>query len=435
MTAKLLNLEAARHDSRVLGAWIAQDAGRGARAGVQAFGENSSQQLNVDELANLLGAANRSVTGYAVTEDTAMRVSAVYACVSLIAGAIASLPVGIFKREGNERSAADHDYWWMFNELASDGWTAFDAWNAILTSKLLSGDGLGELIRPNKYSNRVIGWKPIPRANWTAFRNPKNRAEVLYLVSPEDGSPSYVLTRDDVIHLKSPGYDGLTSPSPITYAARDAIGTALASQDYTGKFFAGGGNFDYALKTAAKLDKTQQDMLKASLIARAQTGGRGPLILTGGLEPAQLSVNAKDAEVQAAKLFTVEEICSILGVPPYMIGHTTKATSFGTGIEQQGIGFVRYTLQRHLTPVAQELNSKLWPTRERYFVEHITDALVAADMKARYESYRIALGRAGEQPFMTTDEVRRKENLAPNADLNINQGANDAAPTDQTASE
>ncbi|MGO4379688.1 phage portal protein [Pseudoduganella sp. RAF19] len=432
MTAKLLDLTAARHESRVLNAWVAGDEGRSSRVGVQAFGENSTQQLTMSELANLLGAAYRSTSGASVTEDTAMRVSTVYGCVSLISGAISSLPLGVFQRNGFERSAVEHDYWWMLNELATDGWTAADAWSQMISSKLLTGDALGEWIRPSPYSNRVIGWKPLLRQEWQSFRNPNNRSQVLYQVTPLDGTGSYVLDRADVIHLTSPGYDGLCSPSPITYAAREAVGNALSAQEFTGKFFAGGGAFDYALKTAARLDKAQLEQLKASLLGRVQNGGRGPLILTGGLEPAQLSVNAKDAEVLATRLFTVEEICAILGVPPHMIGHTSKSTSFGTGIEQQSTAFVRYTLQRHMTPIKQELNAKLWPVRQKYFVEHVTDALIAADMKARYESYRIALGRAGEMPFMSVDEVRAKENLAPDANLQMNGGTN-AKATDPTA--
>jgi hypothetical protein len=141
------------------------------------------------------------------------------------------------------------------------------------------------------------------------------------------------------------------------------------------------------------------------------------------MEPAQLSVNSKDAEILATRLFTVEEICRIFGVPPFMVGHTDKTTSWGAGVENMGIGFVRYTLQRHLTPIAQELNSKLWPVRQRYFVEHITAALERGDLKARYDAYRTALGRAGERPFISVDEIRRRENMPPNADLMINEAA------------
>jgi len=431
MTGQLLNLEATKHRSSVLDSWIAGRDGAAERLGVVALGENASGSLTMSELANLLGAAHRSSSGSQVTAETGMRVSAAYGCMSLIAGAIATLPLGIYERKGNDRDSADHDYWWMLNEKASDGWSAAAAWEALILSKLSHGDGFGEWIRPSPFSNRVTGWKPLKRQTVQPLKDGK---DVYYRITPDDG-PTYVLDRADVIHLPSLGFDGLTSPSPLTYAALEAIGTALAAQEYTGRFLAGGGNFDYALKTASKLDKTQLEQLKASLIARAQNGGRGPLILSGGLEPAQLSVNSKDAEILATRLFTVEEICRIFGVPPFMVGHTTKTTSWGSGVSEMGMGFVRYTLQRHLTPIAQEVNSKLWPVRQRFFVEHITAALEKGDIKARYDAYRTALGRAGEQPFMTTDEIRRQENLPPNATLNVNGGQSaeqpDEAPGEQ----
>lgn len=431
MTGQLMNLEKTAHKSRVLESWIAGRDGASKRAGVAALDENSSGGLTMSELANLLGAAHRSSSGAQVNAETAMRVSAAYGCMSLVAGAIATLPLGIYERKGNDRDSADHDYWWMLNEKASDGWTAAAGWEALLLSKLSHGDGFGEWIRPSPYSNRVSGWKPLKRQTVQPFKEGK---EVYYRITPDDG-PMYVLDRADVIHLPSLGFDGLTSPSPLTYAALEAIGTALAAQEYTGRFLAGGGNFDYALKTGGDLDEDQLKALKASLIARAQNGGRGPLILGGGLEPAQLSVNSKDAEILATRLFTVEEICRIFGVPPFMVGHTTKTTSWGSGISEMGMGFVRYTLQRHLTPIAQEVNSKLWPVRQRFFVEHITAALERGDIKARYEAYRTALGRAGEQPFMDATEIRRLENMPPNTKLNLNGGTSaeqpDEAPGEQ----
>lgn len=431
MTGKLLNLEATAQPSRVLGSWLAGRDGGAERAGIAALGENSHSDLSMSELANLLGAAHRSSSGAAVTAETGMRVSAAYGCMSLVAGAIATLPIGIYERKGNERDSADHEYWWMLNEKASDGWTSAAAWEAIILSKLSHGDGFGELIRPHFGTNRVIGWKPLPRHTVTPF---KDGRVVRYRITPGD-APAYVLDRADIIHLPSLGFDGLTSPSPLTYAALEAIGTALAAQQHVGKFFSGGANFDYALKTASKLDKEQLEQLKASLLARVQNGGRGPLILGGGLEPAQLSVNSKDAEILATRLFTVEEICRIFGVPPSMVGHGGAVSNWGTGVAQQGMGFVRYTLQRHLTPIVQELNSKFWPVRDRFFVEHITAALERGDLKGRYDAYRVALGRAGEMPFMDVDEVRRLENMPNNPNLKMNGGKSaeqpDQAPGEQ----
>jgi HK97 family phage portal protein len=427
----VFDLTARRHESATLARFIAGRAGAAERAGwgagVQAAGENAvTTNLTAEQLMAVLGIASASAAGVAVTPETAMRVATVYGCVSLIAGAIATLPIGIFERNGDERQRVSHDYWWMLNEQANDDMTSAAAWEYMIAAKLFYGDGFAQLLRPGYASSRVIGWRPLHPQRVQPFAD--TDGTLYYRVSPANGA-TYVLDAADMVQLPSLGFDGFTSPSPITYAARESIGTSLAAEAYSGKFFSEGATFDYALKTASHLKKEQLDDLKTSLLARVQNGGtkRSPLILTGGLEPAQLSVNPRDAEVLATRIFSVEEICRIFGVPPHMVGHTDKTTSWGAGIEQQGIGFVRYTLQRHLTPIAQEFNRKLWPVRARYFVEHITAALERGDLKARYEAYRVALGRAGEQPFLATDEIRRFENMPPNADLKVNPGA--AAPT------
>lgn len=433
MTAAVFDLQAKRHPSRVLDAFLAQRAGGAVRAGlapaVQAAGENSSQSnLSLDQLMSILGVGASSASGMPVTEDTAMRVSTVYACVSLIAGAIASLPFAVFERKGNERDRAEHDYYWLLNEQANEDMTAFTAWEYMLSARFFHGDGFAELLRPGIASNRVIGWRPLHPLRVHPFAD--TDGTLYYRITPANGA-AYVLDAADVIHLPSLGFDGFTSPSPVTYAAREAIGTALAGEAYSAKFFSEGGTFDYALKTSSNLKPDQLDALKASLLARFGSGrnSRSPLVLTGGIEPAQLSVNPKDAEVLGTRLFSVVEICRIFGVPPDMVGHTADKTSgWGTGIAERGIAFVRYTLQRHLSLIAQEFNRKLWPTRARYFVEHVTAALERGDVKSRYEAYRIGLGRAGEAPFLGVDEVRRLENMPPNPDLKTNQGAPNAQP-------
>lgn len=423
-----LELTRSEHRSGVLEGWIASRDGAHQRLGRAAeplaMVENGNiDNLSMQELVGLLGANFRTAAGENVTAESAARVSAVYACVSLIAGAIATLPLGFYERAEHGRGKADHPYWWFFNESACAGWTSSAAIEYLFNSKFFYGDGFGQLLRAK--GGKLIGWKPLHPLSVEPF---KKDGRVLYRVNPQ-GEPSYTLEPDDVIHLPSLGFDGLRSPSLITFAARETIGTAIAAQKYSGRFFSGGANFDYALKTTSKLKGPQLDALKASLLARLQNGGRGPLILDGGLEPAQLSVNSKDAEILATRLFTIEDICRYFGVPPHMVGHTDKTTSWGSGIESQGIGFVRYTLQRHLTPMAQELNRKLWPLRERFFVEHITAALERGDLKGRYEAYRIAMGRAGEMPFMDADEVRRLENMAPNPNLRMNPGkSSDRSP-------
>lgn len=408
----ILNLDTGAYRSRVLDTWLSGRDGGHERAGLSNVAENGTESgMTADQFVTALGIGAATSAGVNVTRETAMRVSAVYACVSRVAGAIASMPVGIYERsDGDRRKARDHDYWWMFNEQACEGWSAYSAWEYVVSSKLFEGDGFARWIRPSPVSNRVIGWEPLhPRRVQPFF---DTDGAVYYRITPVRGA-QYVLDASDVMHLPSLGFDGLTSPSPITYAAREAIGTATASQAWAGRFFSGGANFDFALKTGSNLQKGALDNLYKQLLARLSGNSRSPLILTGGLEPAQLSVNAKDAEVLSSRLFSVTEICSILGVPPHMIGHTEKTTSWGSGIEQQGLGFVRYTLMPHLVGIAQELNRKLWPSRERYFVEHVTAAMERGDVQARSTAYRAALGRAGEPAWMTVNEVRRAENMPP----------------------
>ncbi|WP_331615318.1 phage portal protein [Roseateles sp.] len=396
----------------MLSQFLAGRPGAAQRAGVKALRENSvASNLSLDDLTKLLGSYGMSKAGVPVTEETAMRVSAVYACVDRIVGAIATLPLGIYERAGEARKPVEHDYHWMLNERANEDMSAADAWSQLVANKLFGGDGYAELLRPSMSSARVIGWKPHHWSRVTPFRDHKSKRKY-FRVLPDTGGPAYVLDQADMVQLTSLGYDGLTSPSPITYAAREAIGTALAQQDFAGRFFSEGAVFDYALQTDQGMNGEQVKDLREQLLSRV-SGSRAPLILAGGLKPAQLTINPKDAEILGTRLFSVEEICRIFGVPPYLVGHTEKNSSWGTGMESQGANFKRYTLLKHLVQIAQELNHKLWPTRQRYFVQHVTAELERGDFKSRMEGYRTALGRAGERPIMTTNEVRRAENLPP----------------------
>lgn len=432
MSAHVFNLTARRHESAALAAFLAARPGAAARTGaVQALGENSStRNLTVDELAKIIGSAANTAAGVPVTDATAMRVSTVYSCVALIAGAIATLPFNIYERTGQQRQQVDHDYWWMLNEQPNEDMTAAAAWEFLLSGKFFYGDGFAELLRASRSSSRVIGWRPHHPLQVQPLRD--ERGVWYWRVQPQRGA-AYTLDWADIVHLPSLGFDpdSMLSPSPVTYAAREAIGTAIAAERYHGQFFTGGAGFDYALKTPAKVDREQLTIIKEGILSRT-SGVRGPLILGGGFEPVQLSVNSKDAEILSTRLFSVEEICRIFGVPPHMVGHTEKNSSWGTGMEAQGSNFVRYTLLRHLVPLAQEFNRKLWPSRQRFFVSHDTTALERGDIKTRFDAYRVAMGRAGEMPWMEADEVRRLENLPPNPNLKPNGGAS-AQPPDPAA--
>lgn len=405
--------------STVLMSWLAQQPGGIERAGIApridaiATGDIPPGQLNVDELAKMLGAAAATKSGAVVTADTAMRVAAVYACVALISGALAGLPLPVYERTLKARKQADHDYWWFLNESANEEDASAVAMEYMFTAKLFYGDGIAKLVRPSPFSSRVIGYKPWHPDRWQPFREEGTRRR-LHRFTDELGRQE-ILTDDDIIHFPSMGFNGLRSPSPITYAAREAIGNALAAEEFSARFFTNGSTHDIALRHQKNLSKQQIEDLRTSYAMKYGGGAnnRSPLILTGGLEVEKLSITPADAALLPTRQFTVEEICRIFGVPPFMIGANDKTTSWGTGIEALGTGFTKFALRRHIVPAQQELNRKLWPRRERFFVEFDLSELTRADFKTRMEGYRIAIGRAGEPGWVKPNEVRFLEKMEP----------------------
>lgn len=372
--------------------------------------ENSTTtNLTAQELINLIGGGIPG-TEPVVNTASAMRVSAVYACVSLIAGAISTLPLPIYKRTADGRERYDHEYWWLLNEQPNEDLSAAVFWEYMVAARLFHGDAFAEIKRENSRSNRITGFNPLHPGTVDPFRKDKR----LYYKVTEDGKER-VVNPADMLHVPSLGYDGLRSPSPITYAAKQAIGTALSANEFNAKFFTNGARPDFALTTPGNLNKEQAEIIRATWFDNHQgpTKSHLPAVLTGDMKVQQLTMSAEDAQLLETCNFQIEEIARILGVPPHMIGHTDKTTSWGSGVENMGRGFVKFTLSRDLVKFEQELNRKLWPTRDKYFVEFNVAGLERGDLKSENEALRIALGRAGEPGWMTQDEVRKIKNLPP----------------------
>lgn len=375
--------------------------------------ENSHRDtLTAQELANLIGGGSGN-GGPDVSETTAMRVAAVYACVALKAGAISTLPMNVYARaEDGGRAAVSHPYYWLLNESPNDDISAAVFWEYLETSRLFHGDAFAEILRPSFRSSKVRGFQPHHPNRVQPFRD--TAGHLFYRVTPLVGA-QYIVHPADMIHVPSLGFDGLRSPSPITYAAKQAVGTALSADEYNARFFINGARPDFALKTAGNLSKDQADMLRATWAEHHSgvTKSHLPAVLTGGMDIAQLSLSAADSQVLATSMFQVVQICSVLGTPPFMIGHTDKTTSWGAGVENMGRGFTKFTLKRDIVKYEQEFNRKLFPARERIFVRFDLADIERGDLKSENEALRIALGRAGEPGWMTQNEVRRNKNLPP----------------------
>jgi HK97 family phage portal protein len=363
-----------------------------------------------EQWAEFFGVPKAS-SGISVTVESAKRSAAVYACTRLIAGAVALLPIPVYERTADgSRKKADHPLWWLLNESPYPTLTACSFWEWMLSSMLMRGDGFAQIIRDRNGNPSSL--MPLPRE---CVHVVEKDGRLVYFVS--DGESVYGLYDDDVLHFPGFGFDGCHGESVIRYAARQAVGTALAADDYAGEFFANGAAPSIALsypQGVAPTEAQQTHLRNQFTETYTGTGHRHkPLLLVNGGKIEPVSLTAEDSQLLETRKFQVVEIARAFGVPPHMVGETSASTSWGSGIEQMGIGFVRYTLGPHLRRVEQELNRKLWPRSPRFFVEFNRDGLLAGDSKTESEVISKSLGGPGAQGWMTVNEARRIKNLPP----------------------
>lgn len=395
--------------STILSAWKAdREASRLQNAGNTYA---TSQGTRGSELYEWLSGGSLSAAGPAVTERTAMGIGAVYACVGLIGGSISSLPLQIYKRGEDGRARVNHDVWWLLNEQPCACMSAAVFWEYLAWSLLLHGDAIAIIKRASPLSPTIVGFDPEHPLDVTV----QEVDDRLVYTVQEDGKAN-VYDQDDVLHIPGLGFNGTRGLSPLRYAARQAFGLALAADEYSARFFSNGARPDYIITTEASMKPDQQELFRASWMARyaGLNNAHIPALLTGGkADVKSLTLSPEEAQLMATRTFQATDIARIYGVPPHMIGILDKSTSWGTGIEQQSIGFVKYTLQRHLVKIEQEINRKIFRKSLQFFAEFNTAGLERGDYKARNEGYRIAAGRAGEPGWMTINEIRRLENLPP----------------------
>jgi HK97 family phage portal protein len=202
--------------------------------------------------------------------------------------------------------------------------------------------------------------------------------------------------------------------SVIQWAAFQSIGIALATDSLSGHFYANGAAPKHVIQTDKEMDQEQVEQLRNEYKRKyAGTNNAGmPMVLTEGLDIKEMSMTSADAQLLESRKFQVIDIARAFGVPPHMIGAQETTSSWGTGIEQMSIGFIRWSLQPYINRIRQELNRKLF-RRASPFVEHKMEALLAGDSKAEGEYRRQAIGGSQGPGWMTINEVRATMNLPP----------------------
>lgn len=354
--------------------------------------------------------------GVAVDEATARAVAAVVACTNLIGGSIGSLPLHFYREAEKGRERIKSDLWWAFNERPHEQWSASAFWQYLSDSRLLHGDGFAKIKRASRTSPKPVAFEPWHPQLVRVLKRPED-GRLVYTFMPRVDDPAgsgETLEADDVLHIPGPGFDGVRSISQLQYGLRTPAGIASAADEQAARFMADGARPDFAIEVPGTLNTEQKDTLQRTWLERHSGAGakKAPVVLAGGMKLHQLTMSMEDAQLLSTRSFQVEEVCRIFGVPPFMIGHTEKTTSWGSGVEQLSIGFVKYTLQRHLVAFEQEINHKLFKTA-RNTCEFLTAGLERGDIKTRFEAYRVAVGRAGEAGWMRPSEIRGLENMPP----------------------
>jgi HK97 family phage portal protein len=366
-----------------------------------------------------------TAAGQQVNERSVLQLSAVWACARLVAETISTLPLGLYERTPSGRISADrHPLYTLIHSRPSADTTATVFWEAKIVSMLLRGNGFSE----KKYiGNRLVALEFLSPARLSVSSDESGNVKYRYT---EKNGKQREIPASNIFRIPGFTLDGNWGLSAIEYGA-GVFGSALAASTAANSTFEKGLAPTVAFTVERIVKKEQRDEFRESIkkISGAINAGESP-VLEAGMDAKTIGINPSDAQLLESRNFSVEEICRWFRVPPHMVGHTANSTSWGTGIEQQMIGFLTFTLRPWLTRIEQAINKDLLTPAEqlRYYAEFSVEGLLRADSagRAEYESKMVNNG------IMTRDEVRRLENLPPmggNADVLTVQTA--LVPIDQ----
>lgn len=351
----------------------------------------------------------RSTSGVTVTEHSSLGMPAVWRAVNLIAGTAASLPLHAYRIADDVRvPAAVSGQASRLLTTPHPDMTPFELWETVYAHLLLWGNAYLRILKNEAGQTREL-WPIHPS------RVKVGRASDTTKVYEVEGDKN-PHTDETVLHIPGFGYDGICGVSPIRLA-RQGIGLSLAAEEYGARLFGNGSLASGILQTEQRLEQSQADALQQRWKARASglANAHEAVVLDSGAKFQQLTIPPEDAQFIETRRFQISEVARIYGVPPHMLMDTEKSTSWGTGIEQQGIGFVVYTMRPWLVRVEQRLSRLLQP--QAVYAKYSVEGLLRGDTAARYAAYSV--GR--QWGWLSVDEIRRLEDMPPLPDGNGTQ--------------
>lgn len=367
-----------------------------------------------------------SSSGQAVNANSALRVSTVWACVGLISEMVAALPLGMYRKlpGGGRESLSDHPVNYVIAISPNAEMTTLQFWQAMCASMLLWGNAYAQIHRA---AGRVIGLSFLMPSKMK-LKYKKDSSSLEYHYSFSDGSRE--IPADEILHIPAFSLDGLVGLTPISYSA-DIVGGAISANLAANSTFKNGMLPTTAFKVDRVMTKEQRAEFREYVesVSGALNAGKSP-VLEAGVSAEMIGINPKDAQLLETRGWNVEEICRFYRVPPWMVGHTEKNTSWGTGLEQQMLGFLSTSLTIWLRRIETAISKRLLTPAERIttYAEFTLEGLLRADSQARATFYSTMT----QNGVYTRDECRAKENLPKrggNADVLTVQ--TNLAPIDQ----
>lgn len=379
------------------------------------FGFGQARDKPVDKAADagysfLFG---RTTSGKPVNERTAMQTTAVYACVRILAEAVASLPLHVYEYQddGGKKLVHDHPLYYLLHDEPNPEMTSFVFRETLMSHLLIWGNAYAQVIRDG--AGRVLGLYPLLPDKMEVQRD--DRGNIYYVYSRNsDENPMFKeygnikLKAEDVLHIPGLGFDGLIGYSPIAMA-KNAVGMTLACEEYGASFFANGANPGGVLEHPGVLKDPSKVRESWNSVYRGVNNAHKIAVLEEGMKYQQIGIPPEEAQFLETRKFQINEIARLYRIPPHMVGDLDKS-SF-SNIEQQSLEFVKYTLDPWVIRWEQSLQRSLLLPGEKgkYFIKLNVDGLLRGDYQSRMNGY--AVGR--QNGWFSANDIREMENMNP----------------------
>ena len=342
-----------------------------------------------------------SSSGKTVDERTALQTAIVYACVRVLSETIASLPFHTYTYTTNgKEKAIDHPIYYLLHSEPNPEMTSFVFRETLMGHLLLWGNAYAQIIRDGR--GRVVGLYPLLPNKMVVNRNNQGQ---LYYQYEKDGQ-TYILNRYEVLHIPGLGFDGLVGYSPIAMA-KNAIGMAIATEEYGAKFFANGANPGGVLEHPGVVKDPARIRESWNAVYQGSGNAHRVAVLEEGMKFQSIGIPPEQAQFLETRKFQINEIARIFRIPPHMVGDLEKS-SF-SNIEQQSLEFVMYTLDPWVVRWEQAVQRALFSESEKrkYFVKFNVDGLLRGDYGSRMNGY--AVGR--QNGWLSANDIRELENM------------------------